>query len=316
MSDIFTRRQLIRAALPLAGLPLVSHRVGAALTALTRRQSLRVGVLLPRGIDGDRAADLVTHGVALGADESRRTAALFGLDVQLLQRRARAPEETMRSAQQLLSSGLTALVVASEADQWQAIARLAAEQRTLFVSVGSPPEGVADACDGFAVHLGPAAATIQRAETAYARRPGAHADDRPRVALWHHTLRRFGAEQLNQRFRRGVGREMDSAAWAGWAAIKILTEAALRARSSVGADVARYLARPTARFDGHKGEPLTFDAHTGELRQPLYIVVGDPDRGHGDRVAAELSAAEAYGPIASARGASACDSAAERRRGP
>src|SRR5918998_4257848 len=107
MSDILTRRQLIRAALPLAGLPLVSHRVGAALTALTRRQSLRVGVLLPRGIDGDRAADLVTHGVALGADESRRTAALFGLDVQLLQRRARVPEQTMRSAQQLLSSGLT-----------------------------------------------------------------------------------------------------------------------------------------------------------------------------------------------------------------
>ena len=44
-----------------------------------------------------------------------------------------------------------------------------------------------------------------------------------RVVDWHPDLVRYGAEQLNQRFRQRFGRPMDEDAWRGWMAVKIGT---------------------------------------------------------------------------------------------
>lgn len=77
---------------------------------------------------------------------------------------------------------------------------------------------------------------------------------------WHPGLARYGAGELNERFRTFAGRPMDGAAWAGWLAVKLVLEAELRGRA-LGA----------VRIDGHKGEPLAFEH--GRLRQPLYTVV-------------------------------------------
>lgn len=86
---------------------------------------------------------------------------------------------------------------------------------------------------------------------------------------WLPTLERFGAQQLNDRYRSATGAEMTSDAWLGWLAVKMLAEAALRARSTDGVVLRRQLRDPRARFDGHKGVPLRFDEH-GVLVQPLY----------------------------------------------
>jgi hypothetical protein len=66
---------------------------------------------------------------------------------------------------------------------------------------------------------------------------------------------------------------MDGRAWAGWAAVKIGSEAALRARSTAVERILAYLEQPTSRFDGHKGWQLGFRPADHQLRQPLYIVV-------------------------------------------
>jgi hypothetical protein len=92
------------------------------------------------------------------------------------------------------------------------------------------------------------------------------------VALWGSPLERFGASQINQRFRDKYHMEMDGSAWAGWAAVKIVAEAAMRARSTAPAKLAAYLESPTTQFDGHKGWPLTFRRGDHQLRQPLYAV--------------------------------------------
>jgi hypothetical protein len=92
------------------------------------------------------------------------------------------------------------------------------------------------------------------------------------VALWGSTLERFGASQINQRFRDKYHMEMDGSAWAGWAAVKIVAEAAMRARSTAPAKLVGYLESPTTAFDGHKGWPLTFRRADHQLRQPLYAV--------------------------------------------
>jgi hypothetical protein len=65
---------------------------------------------------------------------------------------------------------------------------------------------------------------------------------------------------------------MDAGAWAGWVAVKIVVEAALRARSSHADAILSYLESPVANFDGHKGWPLSFRVADHQLRQPLYVV--------------------------------------------
>jgi hypothetical protein len=84
---------------------------------------------------------------------------------------------------------------------------------------------------------------------------------------WQPDLERFGAGELNERFRRQAGRPMTADAWCGWVAIKAIAEASLHARSTAPADVADALR--VLRFDGHKGEPLYFDDRL-RLVQPVY----------------------------------------------
>lgn len=88
------------------------------------------------------------------------------------------------------------------------------------------------------------------------------------VVVWHPSLSRFGASQLNERFVKRHGAGMTGDGYAGWIAVKALVESALRARNA--ADRCAAVAR--LRFDGHKGRPLTFDPETRVLRQPLYLL--------------------------------------------
>ena len=88
-----------------------------------------------------------------------------------------------------------------------------------------------------------------------------------RVVDWLPSLSRFGASELNQRYRRRFGTLMDEAAWHGWIAVKIAAELALR---GAGRDPAAALLN--AGFDGHKGSLLRFDRGDHHLLQPVYVV--------------------------------------------
>jgi hypothetical protein len=91
-----------------------------------------------------------------------------------------------------------------------------------------------------------------------------------RVLDWHPDLERFGAEQLNQRFEARFHQPMDGDSWAGWAAVKALSELALRNPRLARPELPERLV--ALRFDGHKGAPLGFDAADHVLRQPIYRV--------------------------------------------
>jgi hypothetical protein len=101
--------------------------------------------------------------------------------------------------------------------------------------------------------------------------------DSTHLELWHASLERFGAEQLNQRFRRRFDAPMDSGAWAGWFALKVALDLALHAHSASPSALLAQLADPHASFDGQKGRPLRFAADTHRLVQPLYRVSGSGD---------------------------------------
>jgi hypothetical protein len=100
------------------------------------------------------------------------------------------------------------------------------------------------------------------------------------VEEWDGSLVKFGAGELNERFARVCRHAMTSSAWRGWAAVKAVVEAQLRASRSSACDAVAAVA-----FDGHKGAPLRFDPVSGELGQPVYLV--RRDRG-GSRILAVL----------------------------
>jgi hypothetical protein len=86
---------------------------------------------------------------------------------------------------------------------------------------------------------------------------------------WQPTLDRFGAAQLNDRFRAATGAAMTGDAWLGWFAFKVLLESAVRIDSSNSTRLTRHLADPATLFDGHKGTPLRFGDRR-RLVQPTY----------------------------------------------
>src|SRR5687768_9929519 len=91
--------------------------------------------------------------------------------------------------------------------------------------------------------------------------------------VWQPTLERYGAAQLNDRYRSATGSDMTSDAWLGWFAFKVLTDSVLKLRTADPARLGAHLALPTTVFDGHKGAPLRFDARR-RLVQPLYAKQG------------------------------------------
>jgi ABC transporter substrate binding protein (PQQ-dependent alcohol dehydrogenase system) len=119
---------------------------------------------------------------------------------------------------------------------------------------------------------------------------GAKASDRQlpqkaTVELWHSSLERYGAAQLNDRFTARFSRPMTSLAWAAWMAVKVAWETSLRAQSVEPARLLAELRKAEIQFDGHKGAPLSFRTWDNQLRQPLYAVVPDGAKG---RVVAEF----------------------------
>lgn len=90
---------------------------------------------------------------------------------------------------------------------------------------------------------------------------------------WHPSLRRYGATQLNDRFKTKTGHGMDENAWYGWFAVKLIAEASLRGNTLAD-----------CRTNGHKGVALSFVNR--RIKQPLYVVVTRPK----DRVAEVVDA--------------------------
>lgn len=82
---------------------------------------------------------------------------------------------------------------------------------------------------------------------------------------WDSKGEKFGAAQLNARYQAAYSRPMTSDAWAGWFAVKVLWEAAVRSQSAEPRSIQEYLQSPRATFDGHLGRPLRFDPETHRL---------------------------------------------------
>jgi hypothetical protein len=254
-----------------AVLVVCSMTTPAQTGAQTAHNALRIALITPGNPDGSTNSASVARGVRLGAAEAKQTANLFGNDVELYEATTRTTATA--AAMQLLSRRQVQVLIASSADDAEALSRFAESHHILFLNVASRAQSLRAACRRFSFHI---EATNEMYANA-SRSPGGPPSraitkrrDADSVLLWGPTLERYGASQINDRYRDKYGTGMDGSAWAGWAAVKFVAEAALRTRSTDPSRLLAYLESPDTQFDGHKGWPLSFRRADHQLRQPLY----------------------------------------------
>lgn len=189
-------------------------------------------------------------GARLGMEEARRTADLLRSDLDLVEVDA-GPDAAATLARQA-QAGTVVLVTALDGSAWDAVEEGAAALDLVLVDArAARPDPVS--CSSRAFHVGLPATS-----------------EGPPLVLWHDSLNRYGAGQLNDRFRRRFGQGMDEAAWAAWLSVKVAAEALLRVEGAGSNEVTAYLTGGAATFDGHKGQPLRFDPSHRHLVQPVY----------------------------------------------
>lgn len=93
---------------------------------------------------------------------------------------------------------------------------------------------------------------------------------------WHWSWDRYGAPQLQHRFEALASpRRMNGPAWAAYAAVKAVMQAAMRTDPSDGAAMRAYLLGDQLRADASKGAPMNFRAWDRQLRQPILLATAD-----------------------------------------
>jgi PQQ-dependent catabolism-associated beta-propeller protein len=291
----FSRRRFVLSAAAGAG-ALLSGRPLRALAGSGAGGTLRVGWIPPsRGASSSFGAVL---GVELGMEEAARTAALFGYAVE----RVNADSSSADSVRHLAARGAHVILAALHDGAMVDAMRAAEEVRVPLLNLAASGDDLrGSSCGRYTFHVAPSAAMLGDAAAGWlaSARPApaspAEGTGSVHPAAWHPSLERFGADQLNRRFRLRFQAAMDGPAWAGWAAVKIATEAAMHAGTLDAAGIAAYLERPATEFDAQKGWPLSFRAWDHQLRQPIYMVAEGLQSSDDGRVVGELPAARAEG---------------------
>lgn len=100
-----------------------------------------------------------------------------------------------------------------------------------------------------------------------------HPDVQVEATAWHHDFVKFAARDLNKRYAKKFSAGMDEFAWAGWAAVKMISDTVARETISDSVKMLNEL-KTNLSFDGQKGIDMNF-RHTGQLRQPVLITAND-----------------------------------------
>jgi hypothetical protein len=174
----------------------------------------------------------------------------------------------------LSQSRPAAVVVAADAGTLEKVARTL--PGTAVFNVTLDDDGLRSRCGGNILHVLPSKAMKRDALSQWKAK---HPDSDARALAWHASAVKYAGQQLNQRYSRANGKPMDDEAWAGWAAVKLLSDTVVRANSSDGGKVLDFI-RTQLEFDGQKGLDMTFSAN-GQLRQTLLLVEGEQIVGEG-----------------------------------
>jgi ABC transporter substrate binding protein (PQQ-dependent alcohol dehydrogenase system) len=92
------------------------------------------------------------------------------------------------------------------------------------------------------------------------------------ATAWHRVQEQWGGTQVQRRFEKFSGRDMEERDYTAWAAVRAIGEAVTRAASAEAGTVKDYLYSDDFKLAAFKGEALTFRKWNGQLRQPIILV--------------------------------------------
>lgn len=165
---------------------------------------------------------------------------------------------------------VTAVLLAVDAEQALSIAQSEQFANAPVFNITSDSDTLRSACLPNLLNI---TASQKMKQDAVAQMLDKNPDSKAQAQGWHKDFRKFAASQLNSRFTKAHGVAMDDDAWAGWAAVKLLSDTVARTQSVDAAVTLNYLKNDIA-FDGQKGAGATF-RDTGQLRQLVLLVEDD-----------------------------------------
>lgn len=219
----------------------------------------------------------VWRGVALGQHEANILGQFTGQTYAVQQMR---PEALLGKE---LATLPTVILAATDAETLHKLSTAFAPSGVAVFNLTRDDDALRQACLPNLLHTPP---SVRMKADAVAQWQKKHAGATVEAWAWHPDFVKYAARDLNKRFRELHHVPMDNDAWAGWAALKMVSEAIARTQTTEPARILGYL-RQELEFDGQKGVSHTF-RETGQLRQPLLIiqdgkVVGEaPVRGVAD----------------------------------
>lgn len=90
-------------------------------------------------------------------------------------------------------------------------------------------------------------------------------------SAWHRTHEQWGGVQMQNRFKAAAGRWMEEQDYGTYLAVRSIGEASVRTQSNNMQTIKDYLLSDDFALQGYKGNPLSFRAWNGQLRQPVLL---------------------------------------------
>ncbi|MCC7413002.1 MAG: hypothetical protein IT495_15410 [Gammaproteobacteria bacterium] len=163
-----------------------------------------------------------------------------------------------------------AIVAAVDAARLPALAIAAGDRPVLNVTARDDSLRTR-ACRRNLLHVLPSAAMYRDAQAQW---QAGHPGSRVTARAWHPAFEKYAAAQLNNRYQKTHdGERMDDRAWAGWAAVKLLSDSVARAGTATPGELLDFI-RTGLEFDGQKGVDMSIRPN-GQLRQPMLLVDGE-----------------------------------------
>ena len=91
------------------------------------------------------------------------------------------------------------------------------------------------------------------------------------AGTWHPAQDAWGSAQLQNRFLRATGRPMRATDYQAWLAVRMVGEAATRARTADPVALAKFMRSPDFSLAAFKGVPVSVRPWDQQVRQPLLI---------------------------------------------
>lgn len=161
-------------------------------------------------------------------------------------------------------SEVSAIVAAVPPAALKALAR--AHPGVAVLNISAMDDDLRTECEPNLLHVIPSRKMLADARAQWKK---LHPDSNVEARAWHPAFQKYAASQLNKRYSEASGKPMDDAAWAGWAAVKMVSDLVAREQTAEPTALLAAL-RSKLAFDGQKGSDLSF-RDNGQLRQPLLL---------------------------------------------